>query len=117
MSPTRPLPDICQQHLAAAFQPDMFKALCDPVRVSIIADLATRKDPVPVSAIAQCCGIDFSGVSRHLKILREAGLVSATKDGRSVLYQLRTEHMAQTLQGLADALRLCQKSAHEDVSS
>lgn len=111
MTTASDLPEICQDSLAVALRPDLFKALCDPVRVSIVATLATRKAPSNVSDLASCCGIDFSGVSRHLKLLREAGVVSGVKDGRAMLYQLNTDHLIETLEGLAAALRRCREQA------
>lgn len=102
------LPDICQESLTVALRPDLFKALCDPVRVSIVATLAMRKDPASVSDLTGCCGIDFSGVSRHLKLLREAGVVTGVKQGRTMLYQLNTDNLIETLEGVAQALKLCQ---------
>lgn len=110
MTTTADFPETCQSSLATCMRPELFKALCDPVRVSIVATLATRKTPSTVSDLASCCGIDFSGVSRHLKILREAEVVSGVKQGRSMLYQLNTDDLVGTLRGLADALMSCQSS-------
>lgn len=92
-------------------RPDLFKALCDPVRISIVATLASRTSPSTVSDIADCCGIDFSGVSRHLKILKEAGVLSAARNGRKTLYSLDAEMLAMTLRTMADALEVCRKQA------
>lgn len=97
--------------MSAALRPALFKALCDPVRVSIVARLATRQDPVAVSDLVACCGIDFSGVSRHLKLLRQAGVVSATREGRSVRYSLNSDALCQVLRASADALEQCSEQA------
>ncbi len=109
MSAPSNLPGICQTSLMKAMRPKLFKALCDPNRIAIVATLATKSDPSRVSDIAQGCGIDFSGVSRHLKILREAGLLSAVRKGRTVSYQLESEHLVDTLEGLTAALKQCQR--------
>lgn len=111
MSGNPELPEICQETLSEALRPELFKAMSDPVRISIIATLATRAEFSTVSEIAECCGIDFSGVSRHLKILREAEIVSAEKKGRAVLYRLNTEDLVETLQGLAMSLTRCAEQA------
>lgn len=111
MSQKANFPDMCQENLSEALRPELFKAMSDPVRISIIATLATRKGLSTVSEIAESCGIDFSGVSRHLKILREAEIVSAEKQGRSVMYSLNTKELVQTLEGLAMSLALCEKQA------
>ena len=87
--------------------PHVFKALCDPNRIAIVANLATKSGPSSVSDIANCCGIDFSGVSRHLKILKEAGLLSAVKDGRQVHYRLESDDLIEILENLTTALKGC----------
>lgn len=92
-------------------RPDLFKALCDPVRISIVATLATRSAPSSVTDIAVCCGIDFSGVSRHLKILKDAGVLVSERDGRSVLYSLNSHTLTATLRRVADALDVCRSQA------
>lgn len=111
MDNTPPLPDMCADALRPLMQPEMFKALSEPMRLSIIAYLATQNAPVTVGAVSQCCGIDFSGVSRHLKILREAGLLNAQKDGRQMLYALEGAHLAGILRAMADGLERCQTQA------
>lgn len=113
MTSINPLPEVCQASLAQHLRPDLFKALCDPVRLSIVATLAAQSGPVTVSALAECCGIDFSGVSRHLKLLRDAGVVVANKNGREMLYTLETVELAQTLRGFADALIGCKQAAEK----
>ena len=105
------LPDRNTVNLAEHMRPELFKALCDPVRISIIATLAMKAQPVTVSEITGCCGIDFSGVSRHLKLLRDAGVVAAEKRGREMLYTLRTDELVETLHGLADVLGSFKKAA------
>lgn len=97
--------------LRARLRPELFKALSDPMRVAIVALLATRAEPASVSEIAAGCAIDISGVSRHLKLLRDAEVVHAEKRGREVLYGLAVDRLADTLRGLADALEACRGAA------
>ncbi len=111
MSARQQLPEACTTALGDALQPDLFKALCDPVRISIVANLAARAEAATVSEIADCCGIDFSGVSRHLKILRDASVLLSQRDGRQVLYSLDAGSLAATLRGIADALEMCEQQA------
>lgn len=106
-----PMPDLCRQTLDEALHPALFRALSDPQRISIVATLAARPEAASVSDIAECCGIDFSGVSRHLKALREAGVLSARREGRSVLYHLNVDELADSLQGIAIALKQCRAKA------
>lgn len=101
------LPSQCERALKEHLRPELFRALCDPVRISIVATLATQSKAVTVSEITDCCDIDFSGVSRHLKLLRDAGVVAVEKQGREKLYSLDAEYLSSTLRALADALDMC----------
>lgn len=107
MPARRALPPSCLAALDQHLQPDLFHALCDPVRLSLIARLATSDRPLTVTEAAACCGIHFSGVSRHLAVLKRAGVVRARKQGRQVHYDLEIGALAGTLRGLADALETC----------
>ena len=111
MSQKTSLPDCCTLALAQAMRPELFKALCDPVRISIVATLATKSAPSNVSDVATGCGVDFSGVSRHLKILKEAGVLSSRREGREVLYWLDADMLATALRAMADALETCRAQA------
>lgn len=93
----------------AALSPEtasqLFRALSDPRRLAIVFDLAARSAPARVTDLTACCDIDFSGVSRHLKALREAGLVRAEKRGRETLYTLRADAFADSLDAFAQSIR------------
>ncbi len=88
----------------AELDPDFFKALGDPVRLALVSYMAHLGKPSTVTEVSGCCGIDFSGVSRHLKILREARIVTATKQGRKTYYALDTQKSKATLNRLAEIL-------------
>jgi DNA-binding transcriptional ArsR family regulator len=66
-----------------------FQALADPTRRSIVE--ALRNGERQVNDIVEQAGIHQSGVSRHLRILHEAGFVSMRPDGQRRLYSLRPE--------------------------
>ena len=68
---------------------DLFASLADPVRRRIV-DLL-RGHEKPVNDIVAELDIHQSGVSRHLRILNEAGFVSVRADGQRRLYALRAE--------------------------
>ena len=72
-----------------------------------MAHLAASGRPLTVTEASSCCGIHFSGVSRHLALLRRAGVVRAEKHGREVHYRLEVDALASTLRGAADALEAC----------
>jgi len=67
----------------------LLKALSDPTRGKIIEALARR--PLCVSAIAARVGVTPSAVSQHLRILRQANLVTADKRGYWVHYSVNRE--------------------------
>jgi len=68
---------------------DPFQALADPTRRSIVE--ALRNGERQVNDIVEQARIHQSGVSRHLRILHEAGFVSMRPDGQRRLYCLRPE--------------------------
>ena len=68
-------------------QVDVFQTLADPTRRLVID--ALRNGEKQVNDIVKRVGIDQSGVSRHLRILLEAGFVSKRPEGQRRLYALR----------------------------
>jgi len=65
---------------------DIFAALADSVRRSILADLAAQ--PHRVVDLAATRRISRPGVSKHLRLLLEAGAVTVTDRGRERWYEL-----------------------------
>jgi len=86
---------------------ELFKALSDPTRLKLLACLTKCGCPSSVSEVAQCCSVDFSVVSRHLAILETAGVLWCEKQGRTVQYGVRYQHVATTLLALASAFEQC----------
>ncbi len=97
----------CCPDLGSFLDPALFKALCDPSRASILGRLASMGKACTVSEIAACCPRDLSVVSRHLAILKEAGIVAAERKGKEVHYRIEGERVADALRALADALGRC----------
>lgn len=93
--------------LRALLEPRLFRALSDPNRLTLLSQLAASPTPRTVSELDTCCSIDLSVVSRHLTVLREAGVVQAEKRGRKVFYSICCEPLAGLLRGVADALECC----------
>jgi DNA-binding transcriptional ArsR family regulator len=87
--------------------PRLFKALSDPNRVRLLACLAKCGRACSVGELAECCEVDLSVVSRHLRLLERAGAVAARKQGRVVFYEVRAAALAATLRGLAHELETC----------
>src|ERR1700712_610089 len=70
-------------------QINMFHALADPARLRIVE--AMKSGECAVGDIVERMDIHQSGVSRHLRILAEAGVVQMRPDGQKRLYSLRKE--------------------------
>ncbi|RSN18090.1 transcriptional regulator [Streptomyces sp. WAC 05977] len=71
-----------QQRLAAISEPNRFR----------IVELL-REGPQPVGAIVDALGLGQPQVSRHLRLLAEAGVVEATKRAQQRIYRLHPEAM------------------------
>lgn len=70
-------------------------ALSDPTRILLLYALAEA--PQNVSDLTATLGQPQSTVSRHLALLRGAGLVSAARNGRNVVYDLADRRVIQAL--------------------
>jgi DNA-binding transcriptional ArsR family regulator len=93
--------------VAKALDPRFFKALCDPNRISLLLRLAGCGRACTVSELNPCCPIDLSVVSRHLGVLRDAGIVESEKRGKEVYYTVRANEVIETLRSIADAMEGC----------
>lgn len=70
---------------------EIFKVLSDPTRIRILALLA--KEELCVTCIASALGMTHSAISHQLRLLRAAGLVKYTKEGKEVIYSLDDAHV------------------------
>jgi len=86
---------------------DLFKALADPTRAKLLACLMKCARACSVSEVAECCSVDFSVVARHLALLARAGVLDASKQGRTMWYSPRPQELAARLRVLADAIEAC----------
>jgi ArsR family transcriptional regulator, arsenate/arsenite/antimonite-responsive transcriptional repressor len=75
---------------AAADLAARFKALADPTRVAIVNCLSAA-DEVCVCNLTETFDLSQPTISHHLKILREAGLVEASRRGTWAYYRLVPE--------------------------
>ncbi len=72
----------------------MLKILADKTRLAILEQLMEQSKHV--SDFGAELQIEQSLLSHHLKILREAGLVTSKRDGKSVLYSIAPEAKTST---------------------
>ncbi|MFN3779756.1 MAG: ArsR/SmtB family transcription factor [Brevundimonas aurantiaca] len=97
-----------RQHAAdralAMLDTALFRALCEPARIAIVAVLI-RKGPSDIGAVADELPQDRSVISRHLRILADAGVVVARRNGRHVFYELDGPQTCDRLEGMVEELR------------
>ena len=74
-------------------QAALFKALADPTRRAIFEDLCRDGDQT-VAALTARAGISQPGVSKHLAVLKGAGLVSDRHEGRQTQYSAQLQALA-----------------------
>jgi DNA-binding transcriptional ArsR family regulator len=79
---------------------DVFHAIAHPARRKILSTL--RHGEKPASALAEPFGMSFPAVSQHLKVLRDAALVSERRDGRQRLYRLRAKPLVEVATWIED---------------
>ncbi len=65
----------------------IIKALAHPARLFMIEELSKKSHCV--CELTEMVGLDVSTVSKHLSILKNAGLVNVEKKGKQVFYSLR----------------------------
>ncbi|MEU5264618.1 metalloregulator ArsR/SmtB family transcription factor [Amycolatopsis sp. NPDC021455] len=73
---------------------DVFRAVADPTRRAALEVLVRRRD-LPVGELAGELGVGLPMLSRHLAVLRAAGLVTEQRSGRQRLYRLRPEPLRE----------------------
>ena len=79
---------------AEAAAAPLFAALADPTRLTLLRRLA-EGEPRPIVALAAGSALTRQAVTKHLAVLREAGLVARRPAGRETLYALRPERLAE----------------------
>jgi DNA-binding transcriptional ArsR family regulator len=71
---------------------NLFEAIAEPKRRQILELL--RAGERPAGDLVQATGLSQPGLSKHLKLLREAGLVSVRPDGQRRVYRLEPAELA-----------------------
>jgi DNA-binding transcriptional ArsR family regulator len=73
--------------------PTAFDVLAEPTRRRILDEL--RQQERPVNDLVEILGMSQPGVSKHLRVLREAGLVDVRRDAQRRLYRVRPEPLRE----------------------
>lgn len=90
---------------ASALVQSVRDIICEPTRTQIVR--ALTPGPLSVGEIASILGRSKSATSQHLRVLRDAGIVTARRRGRVVIYTLATAPMVSaTVQVLDQAAAL-----------
>jgi len=71
---------------------DVFHAIADPRRRQIM-DLLSQRRGLPVGTIVLTLGLRQPAVSKHLGVLREVGIVTVKKLGKSRVYDLNSDRL------------------------
>jgi DNA-binding transcriptional ArsR family regulator len=97
------------------FKATVFHALSDPIRLEILAYL--RDGEKCVCEIVPHLNLIQPLISRHLKILKDAGLIRCRKDGTKRMYSIVDEKLCGIIDGLsAELLDVLMKEAFERVA-
>jgi DNA-binding transcriptional ArsR family regulator len=75
-------------------------AIADPIRRRVLE--LVRDDELPAGVLAERFDVSRPAVSRHLRVLREAGLVIERREGRQRLYRANLEPLAELRDWLED---------------
>jgi DNA-binding transcriptional ArsR family regulator len=73
----------------AATTSDAFNAVAEPRRRDILSYLALQERPVGDVVVA--LGLEQPSVSKHLRVLKDVGLVRVRREGRHMLYRVNAE--------------------------
>jgi ArsR family transcriptional regulator len=90
--------------MAKSSDPDiqLLAALADPTRLEILRQLAGSAE-VCACDFTECCGVSQPTVSHHLKVLRDAGVVTSERRGSWVFYRI-APNLIERLGGIAQSL-------------
>lgn len=82
----------------------IFKALADPTRRRVLELL--RRKPMTAGDLADHFDVSKPTMSAHFNVLREANLISAEKDGKSIVYHINLSVLEDAWMGFADTLAI-----------
>ncbi len=91
----------------------VFKALADPTRQKIVLMLEGR--PRTVSEVVEFFNLSQPTISRHLAVLKNAGLVESDKKGQNVFYRLSEPNLKACCLGFFSSFACCQPAVVELV--
>ena len=96
-------------------QARVIKAVAHPTRLFLVEEL--RREERCVCELAEMVGSDISTVSKHLALLRQAGIVQDDKRGNQVFYRLRMPCVLQFTSCATSILEETSRSRLEAIAS
>jgi ArsR family transcriptional regulator len=94
---------MASEELVFKIKADFLKCLAHPARLAVIEYLKNRE--ASVGGIVTALKLEQSGLSKHLSLLRQAGIVSSRQEGVTVYYSIRDRDIFQVLRPIAEILR------------
>lgn len=82
---------------------DIFKALSDPSRLKVLNEITNKK--VCVTDIAEKLNMSQPCVSHHLRTLKQAKIITSSKEGKEVFYTLHCESIKILLENCKEHLK------------
>lgn len=94
------------EELVAILDSTFFKTLSEPGRVQILKFLLLhgRSD---IGTIAEQMPQDRSVISRHLNLMRKAGILTCAKENRHIYYDVNAQTFLDKVEGIRDKLKTC----------
>ena len=89
---------------------EMLEALCDATRVKIVQALS-EQNTLAAGDLAHVIGRSRSATSQHLKVLRDLGVVVATRHGNVVRYKLSKEVTGNVIENAVAAFQALKGNA------
>ena len=94
---------MADKDLVFKIKADFLKSLAHPLRLQIIEHLKDKE--ASVGEMVKAIGVEQSGLSKHLSILRTAGIVSSRQEKAAVFYSIRDGDIFHVLRPIAEILR------------
>mgnify|MGYP001585886235 CR=1 FL=1 len=101
--------------LAYKIKADFLKALSHPSRLQIIEFLKSKEQNV--GGIMRALRLQQSSLSRHLNILREAGILKSRQEGTVIYYGIENHDIFHVLRPIAEMLRKKLKKTADVLNS
>lgn len=92
---------------------EVLKAMADPTRLKILHSL--QQGERCVSDILEVVGGSQANVSKHLSVLKRAGLVESRRDGLNVFYEISDEGVFTICRNVCDSLEIRVDREHQTI--